>query len=74
MKSPTKYRLKESPTTGGAPGTPAGTIVYEWYGHDYGAASFDSMFLGEQYMSVSPEPGEGPYFTVPVRLLEEIHE
>ena len=69
-----KYRLKESQTTGGAPGTPAGTIVHEWRGHDYGAASFDSMFLGEQYKSVSLKPGENPYFTVPVRLLEVIDE
>ena len=67
-----QYRLKESPTTGGAPGTLAGTIVYEWRGHDYGAASFDSMMRQEQYMSVSLQPGENPYFTVPVRLLEEV--
>lgn len=67
-----KYRLKESPTTGGAPGTPAGTIVHEWRGHDYGAASFDSMMLGKQHMSVSLVAGENPYFTVPVEILEEI--
>lgn len=72
MTNHTKYRLKESPTTGGAPGTPAGTIVYEWHGHDYGAASFDSMFLGEQHVSVSLAAGEGPYFTVPAKLLEEL--
>lgn len=67
-----QYRLKESPVSGGAPGTPAGTLVYEWHGHDYGAASFDSTFLGEPYMSVSLKAGEGPYFTVPVRILEEV--
>jgi hypothetical protein len=69
-----QYRLKESPTTGGGLGTPAGTIVHEWWGHDYGAASFDSAFLGERHVSVSLAPGENPYFTVPVRLLEEINE
>lgn len=69
-----KYRLKESPTTGGAPGTPAGTLVHEWQGHDYGASSFDSAFLGECYVSVSLQPGENPYFTVPMRILEVINE
>jgi len=69
-----KYRLKESPTTGGAPGTPAGTVVYEWHGHDYGASSFDSMMLRERYVSVSLEEDQTPYFTVPARLLEAIDD
>jgi hypothetical protein len=69
-----QYRLKEAPKVGGQPEVPAGTVVYEWTGHDYGAASFDSMMLREPFISVSLVPGENPYFTVPVRVLEEIHE
>lgn len=69
-----KYRLLEAPGTGGQPEIPAGTIVYEWRGHDYGAASFDSMMRKEPYISVSVEPGENPYFTVPVRCLEKVCE
>lgn len=67
-----KYRLKESPVTGGRPGIEAGTVVHQYHGHDYGAASMDTLVMGEQFMSVSLVEGETPFFTVPVRLLEAV--
>lgn len=62
----TQYKLTEYRF-----GHPAGTIVYEFHGHDYGLARDDSLETGDEHMSVTDkENGEGPFFTVRVDHLE----
>lgn len=62
------YKLKEA-----AHEHPAGTIVYECAGYDYGCARDDTMYTGilHRSMTLSPD-GEYPFFTVPVKNLEEV--
>lgn len=63
-----KYKLK-FPSSG----HPAGTIVYEPKGWDYGLANDDSRMTGEKHVSVTLNlDGDYPTFTIPECFLEEI--
>jgi hypothetical protein len=51
----------------------AGTIVYEYEGHDYGVARDDSYYTGVYHTSVTlNEDGATPFFTVPEDDLEQL--
>lgn len=53
----------------------AGDIVYEQSVHDYGLASDDTRHTGYPHISVTVNSdGAYPFFTVPVRDLEEIKD
>lgn len=59
------YKLKEEHL-----GYPAGTVVYECVGSDYGCASDDSRIFGVRHISVTVDPkGSYPFFTVPKHKL-----
>lgn len=52
---------------------PAGTVVWDCIGHDYGLASQDTRFTGIQHVSVTfNENGDYPCFTIPHSLLKEV--
>lgn len=53
-------------------GHKAGTVVYEWTGHDYGCARDDTMATNKPHRSVSLVNGEHPFFTVPNEHLKAI--
>ena len=61
-----KYVLKEDRFE-----YPAGTVVYDFLGHDYGLARDDTLYTGSYHVSVTTDPdGEAtPFFTVPVEQL-----
>lgn len=65
------YHLKTDAQN--AAGVKAGTIAYPISGYDYGCASDDSHFTGIEHISVSLDKAGGyPFFTIPVRDLEDI--
>lgn len=52
-----------------------GDIVYDCRRYDYGCASDDTRILGYPHISVTVNSdGAYPFFTVPVRDLEEIKD
>lgn len=64
-----KYRIKEAGTNCG--GHPAGTIVYDLRGYDYGLASDDTRITGIHHVSVTLKPdGDYPSFTIQKNSLE----
>lgn len=74
---PAKYRIKDTPVLGGAADeyTKQGGIVYQCTKHDYGCASDDTRATGFMHISVTLDPtGDYPFFTIPVRNLEQIHD
>lgn len=74
---PKKYRIKDQPVIGSAAGQEQqkGDIVYEFIGYDYGLSRDDSIATGTIHTSVTIEAdGSGPFFTVPVHNLEEVHD
>lgn len=50
----------------------AGNIVYTYTGYDYGLARDDTEITGKEHISVVLCPDTLPFFTIPVRDLEEI--
>lgn len=48
-----------------------GTEVFRYNGPDYGISKIDTIYLGENYVSVTLVPNELPFFTIPERLLNE---
>ena len=51
----------------------AGTVVYEWRGHDYGLARDYSYITKQPHVSVTKNADlSHPFFTVPESDLEEI--
>ncbi len=49
-----------------------GDTVYPAHGTDYGLARTDSIVLGEDHVSVTKDTSGGyPFFTIPVRFLDE---
>lgn len=49
----------------------AGTVIYDFNGHDYGCSSDDSFYTQKPHMTVTLDPeGGGPFFTVPVEDVE----
>ena len=66
-----KYKITKSGTNSG--NFPAGTIVYDLRGHDYGIASDDTRMSGIEHVSVTLDPdGNYPSFTVVKDDLEKI--
>jgi hypothetical protein len=55
---------------------PAGTIVYDFVGHDYGLARQDTMEYDVEHVSVTinEDNSKTPFFTVAVTDLERIDE
>lgn len=51
----------------------AGDTVYEYFGCDYGCADDDTRILGIEHESFTKNPNGGtPFFTAPIRDVEEI--
>ena len=51
----------------------AGTIVYEYNGHDYGLARGDSIVTGVYHVNMTTDPNGGtPFFTVPLDDVEQL--
>ena len=66
-----KFRIRRDGTNSGA--HPAGTIVYDLRGHDYGLASDDTRMTGIEHVSVTLDPdGDYPSFTIVKTDLEPI--
>jgi hypothetical protein len=66
------WKLKEG-HRGANREVPAGTIVYEIRGHDYGLASNDTHATGIEHISVTLKAdGDYPFFTVPLEDLEDL--
>jgi hypothetical protein len=64
-------RIKEGGTNSG--GQPAGTIVYDLRGYDYGLASDDSRATGIEHVSVTLNAdGDYPSFTIRKSFLEQL--
>lgn len=54
-------------------GNPAGTIVYDCTGCDYGCSSDDTRCTGVMHVSVTLDPtGDYPFFTIAYRDLEVV--
>jgi hypothetical protein len=51
---------------------PADSIVYEYSGPTYGLVSDDIRWTGEEHIAVSLVEDKIPFFTVPLKSLEEI--
>lgn len=52
---------------------PAGTVVYDCQRHDYGLSRDDTIYTGEEHISVTlDESGDYPLFTVPVGHLNPV--
>ena len=50
---------------------PAGTICYEFHGHDYGCCRDDTMAEGREFITLTLKAdGSGPFFTCPCDSLE----
>lgn len=71
MRSVKRYKVKEDFTQRNRLVYPAGHIVYEFRGHDYGLARDDTMGTGVVHVSVTEQPdGTAPSQTIPEHLLE----
>jgi len=71
MTTRTKYRIKESGTN--CKEYPAGTICYDFSGHDYGLAADDTRMTGIPHVSVTLDPDGGtPSFTIVATSLEKV--
>lgn len=72
MSVPKKYLVKEGTMPSHADAKP-GQFVYHANGYDYGLADDDTEASGEEYISVSNNKfGASPFFTFPMRLLEQV--
>lgn len=72
LKTPRKFKLKQVVRK-----HPVGTIVYELMRNDYGFAAQDSAEGPGQLPCISvtlKEDGDYPYFTCPLKFLEEVKE
>jgi hypothetical protein len=55
---------------GNSAGHPAGTVCYEFHGHDYGCAREDTAYTGVPHIALTLNPDNaGPFFTCPVETL-----
>lgn len=72
-----KFRIQEEPVSNLVRDDKRskGDIVYEYIGHDYGLSRDDTKATGHLHKSVTlEENGSGPFFTIPVHNLVEIHD
>lgn len=52
---------------------PAGTVVVEFHGHDYGCCREDTHYLQVEHTVVTASlDGKGPFFTIPLTELEPL--
>ena len=65
-----KYKVLDNKSA--AQVTNIGDTVFEFIGYDYGCARTDTTFVGETCISVTEEEGKSPFFTIPIKDLEEI--
>jgi hypothetical protein len=50
---------------------PAGTVCYEFFGHDYGCCREDTEATGREFITLTLNAdGSGPFFTCPCDSLE----
>lgn len=69
------YRVKVERVLGGEIYAKVGDVVYDSRGHDYGLASDDTRFSGQEHISVTRNAdGSHPFFTIPKSHLEEVKE
>lgn len=70
-----KYRVLRDRFMGGTMYAAAGEIVYAAAKHDGGCANDDTRVFGHEHVSVSlKSDGDYPFFTIPVRDLQEVTE
>lgn len=69
MNRKAKYKLIGD----GYNGTPAGTVVFEYFGADYGLCGDDFRLTGKPHIAVSVS-GKAPFFTTPKENLELVAE
>jgi hypothetical protein len=52
---------------------PAGTVVREFHGHDYGCCREDTEGTGIEHTVVTSDmEGKGPFFTIPISELSPV--
>lgn len=68
-----RFRVTQERNINGVTYAKVGDIVILHQGHDYGLVRDDEYFTGVAHIAVTPESGEGPFFTIPLTHVEELN-
>lgn len=75
MAEPKKFKVLKTRIIGSSVCANEGDTVFDCWSCDYGLANDDTRFTGVEHRSVTHDPaGKYPFFTIPVRDLQEIKE